>query len=84
MNIAIIIAGIQAAIAAAPGVIDIVAKAKDLITSLFTAKVIDKAQQDALHQHIDSIAALVASGIVPAHWTVEPDPVDAASVVKLG
>lgn len=72
--IPIIISGIQAAIGAAPGVVDIVEKGKALISSLFTAKVITKEQQDALHAHIDSLSALAVAGIVPLAWTVEKDP----------
>lgn len=69
-----IISGIQAAISAAPGVIDVFNKAKALITSLFAAGKITKAQQDAIHAHVDSIAAMVNAGIVPDAWTVEKDP----------
>lgn len=70
----LILEGIQAAISAAPGVVDVVEKGKALITSLFTAKLISKEVQDALHAHIDAHAALVAAGIVPPHWQVDPDP----------
>lgn len=70
----LLIQGIEAAIAAAPRVVELVAKAKDLVTALFTAKVITKDQQDALHARIDSQALMAAAGIIPAHWQVEPDP----------
>jgi hypothetical protein len=70
----LIMQGIQAAIKAAPGVIAIVEKGKALIAALFDAKVITKEAQDALHANIDSIAALVAVGIIPPAWQVEPDP----------
>lgn len=73
--LALILQGIQAAIAAAPQVIDIVTKGKDFITALFTANLITKAQQDALHAHVDSMSALAMAGIVPDSWKVEPDPV---------
>jgi hypothetical protein len=69
-----ILAGIQAAISAAPGVLNIVEKGKALIASLFGAGVITKDQQDALHAHVDSMAALAATGIIPDHWKVEADP----------
>ena len=72
--IPLIMQGIQAAIQAAPGVIAVVTKAKELITSLFTAGVITKEVQDALHQHVDAIAALVAAGVTPPAWQVEADP----------
>lgn len=69
-----LISGFQAVISAAPGVIAIVQQSKDYITSLFKAGKITKEQQDAVHRHIDSIAGLVAAGIVPPAWTVEPNP----------
>ena len=74
MNPAIILQLIQAVLSAAPQVAELVVKAKDLIAALFTAKVITKAQQDAMHLHIDALAALHAAGIVPPAWQVEPDP----------
>lgn len=74
-SILLIVQGIQAAIAAAPGVIAVVEKGKDLISALFTAGKITKEQQDALHARIDADAALAASGIVPPEFQVEPDPV---------
>lgn len=70
----LIMGGIQAAIQAAPGVIDVVNKAKALIASLFTAKLITKDVQDALFAQVDAIAALVSAGIVPPAWQVQPDP----------
>ncbi len=73
-TLSLIIQGIQAAISAAPAIVDVVNSAKTLITSLFEAKVINKAQQDALHLHIDGLAALSAHGILPVWWTVEQDP----------
>jgi hypothetical protein len=69
----LIIQGIEAAIEAAPKVVEVVSKSKDLVTALFTAKLIPKETQDAIHLHIDARAALVAQGITPLHWTVEPD-----------
>ena len=74
-TVLLVMQAVQACIAAAPGVADIVVKAKDLISSLFTAQLITKAQQDALHAHVEAHAALVAAGIVPPHWSVEADPV---------
>lgn len=72
--ILLILQGIQAAISAAPGVLEIIAKGKDFINALFGANLITKAQQDALHGSIDAHAALVASGIIPEWWKVQPDP----------
>lgn len=71
----LILQSIQAAITLAPGVVDVATKGKDLISSLFAAGVITKDQQDALHLQVDAIAAMVAAGITPPHWQVEPDPV---------
>jgi len=69
-----ILAGLQAAIAATPDVIKTVQSAKALIDGLLEGKVITVAQQQALHAHIDSIAALAKTGVFPAHWQVEADP----------
>lgn len=74
-TVLLVLQAIQAAISAAPGVVDIVEKGKALISSLFAAGVITKDQQDALHLQVDAIAAMVAAGITPPHWQVEPDPV---------
>jgi ribosome biogenesis protein Tsr3 len=70
----IILQGIEALLAAMPGIVGIVDQAKSLVTSMFTAGKITKAQQDSLHAYIDARAALVAAGINPVWWTVEPDP----------
>ena len=72
--IPIVIAGIEAAIQAAPGIIDVVEKGKALIASLFGAGIISADQQNTLHAHIDQHAADVAAGKEPVSWTVEPDP----------
>lgn len=72
--IPLIIQIVQAAIAAAPSAVDIVAKGKAMIDALFTAQLITKAQQDATHAHLDSLQALALSGIIPPHWQVQPDP----------
>lgn len=72
--IPIIMQGILAAIDAAPGVIEVVEKAKALITALFTAKVINADQQNILHATVDNRAATWLSGLRPPHWTVEPNP----------
>jgi hypothetical protein len=65
---------LQAAISAAPQAIDIATKGKDLIDSLFTAKLITVEQQNALKNHVDSMMALAVAGIVPDWWKVQPDP----------
>ncbi len=74
-TILLIIKAIQAAIAAAPQVEAIAIKAKEFITSLFTAQVITAAQQDAIHAHIDSLAAAAAANQPPPEFLVEADPV---------
>ncbi len=75
MSAAAIIAIIQLALAAAPKGIEIAKELKDFIASLFTKGIITKAEQDVLHAYVDSCAALVAAGIVPKPWRVDPDPV---------
>ena len=70
----LIVQGIQAAIAAAPEIEDIIAKGKALITSLFSGGVITKAQQDLAHMQVDQIAAAWNASLPPVSWTVEPDP----------
>jgi hypothetical protein len=70
----LIIQGIQAAIAVAPAVEDIVIKGKALIDSFFTAKLINSDQQNAVHAHLDSLWAMAQSGIILPHWQVEADP----------
>lgn len=73
-TILLLIQGIEAAIAAAPKAMDVITKAKDFITAMFTAGAISKAQQDALHLRIDSMQALALAGVIPDHWQVQPDP----------
>ncbi len=73
-TIALIMQGLQAAMSAAPQIVEVADAAKTFITSLFTSEQITKAQQDALHAWVDNQAALAAAGIPPAHWAVEPDP----------
>lgn len=79
MNPAIILQILQAiyaAMSAAPTVIEIANKGKELISALFSAKAISKEVQDALHASIDARAALHAAGVVDPAWTVEPDPAE--------
>lgn len=70
-----ILNGFQAAINAAPTVIELATKAKEFFGQMFSSGLISKAQQDALMLSIDSHAAMVNAGIVPDHWRVEQDPV---------
>lgn len=74
ITLGLIVQGIMAAVAAAPTVVEVVTKAKDVITALFTAKQITKAQQDAIHQQVDAICALAEAGALPGYWRVEADP----------
>ena len=70
----VILQGILAAIQAAPQVVEVITSAKNLISSLVTAKVIPTAQQDVLHAWVDNQAALAVAGIVLPSWQVQPDP----------
>lgn len=70
----LIVQGIQAAISAAPSVVDIAIRAKDFIASLFRAGLITKERQDAVHAHVDAYQAALLSGQEPPHWQVEADP----------
>lgn len=69
-----ILAGIQAAIQAAPQIKELVTKGKDFISALFTAKLITKEQQNQLFQRVDEISEAFKNGEQPPHWDVEPDP----------
>ena len=69
-----ILAGIQAALNAAPQIEGIITSAKALFVSLFEAGLISKEQQDTIHGYVDAIAAMKKAGIVPPHWQVEADP----------
>jgi len=68
-----IVSAIQLAVAAAPAVEDVIGKTKAWISSLFGAGVIDAATQNALHAHVDAIAAAALAGNEPPEFKVEPD-----------
>ena len=72
-----ILAGIQAAINAAPQIEGIVASAKALFVSLFNGGVITVAQQQAAHAYVDAGAAMWQANLIPPQWQVQPDPVAA-------
>ena len=76
-----ILAGIQAAIAAAPQVEGIVTSAIALWKSLFEAGLISADQQNAMNAYILGIAGLKATGLLPPAWQVQPDPVASTTVV---
>lgn len=69
-----IVQAFEAAIAAAPQVVELVNKAKEFIAAMFGAKLITKAQQDALHARIDAHVLQVQAGIIDPALLVEPDP----------
>lgn len=77
-----ILAGIQAAINAAPQIEGIVTSAKALFASLFESGLISVDLQNATHAYVDAIAAMKRNGIVPPQWQVEPDPVTPAATVS--
>lgn len=72
--LASIITGIRLAIQAAPQAVDILKKAKAFITSLFSAGLITKEEQQRAHDHLDALQAAALAGEVPPHWQVDPDP----------
>lgn len=72
--VALAIQAFTALMAAAPQVAAILEQAKNFFTGLFAAGLITKAQQDAVHAHLDSVWAMLQSGITLDHWKVEPDP----------
>lgn len=71
---ALVVQGIQAAIAAAPQIEAVATSAKNFITTLFENGVITAAQQNAVHAHVDAVAAAVANGQTPPEFVVAPDP----------
>lgn len=70
-----LIGAFQAAIGAAPQVIELVQQAKAFFKTLFDKGLITKQQQDAISSQVDAIAAMSRAGIVPDSWKVEPNPV---------
>lgn len=79
MQILAIMAGIEAAIAAAPKAIEVAQKGKELITSLFNAGVIPASTQDVLHARVDLVQEAFLAGNIPPELTVEADPITPAS-----
>lgn len=70
----LIIAAFQMAIKAAPTVIEIAVKTKEMISALFTAGLISKEKQDETHLHVDQWVACLNAGVPPPEFTVEADP----------
>jgi hypothetical protein len=73
-QISLLLGIITQVIASAPQIAQAVSTMKDLIAALFGAKLITKAQQDALMAYCDANQQMALAGIRPAAWQVEPDP----------
>lgn len=69
--IAQIVSYVQLAVKAAPQAKELYDEAKALFTSLFSAGLITKAQQDAAMSWADAHQAAVLAGEVPPEFTVE-------------
>lgn len=76
MEIAAIIAAVQAGVQLAPKVIELAAAAKLYFSALFSAGKIDKKTQDDLHKWVDDHLLAHLEGRTPPHWQVQPDPTD--------
>lgn len=76
-----ILAGIEAAIGAAPQIEGIVTSAIALWKSLFQAGLISVEQQAALDTYIQGVVGLKNSGLLPPAWQIQPDPVAGTTVV---
>lgn len=73
-TILLLVEAFQAAIAAAPQVVALAKQAKDFFVTLFSNGLITKAEQDAVHAHMDQWVTCLTSGTVPLEFTVEADP----------
>lgn len=82
-DLLLIIQGIEAAIAAAPKLIAVAQKGKELITTLFEGGAMTVEQQNSTHAHIDAVQAAVLAGNVPPAWTVEADPTSPEDVAAI-
>ncbi len=71
--IALIIKGIQAIIAAAPTIKQVIVEAKQFITNLFSAGLISKETQDQMMAHVDATCEAALAGKLGPEWSVEPD-----------
>lgn len=74
MPILEIITLLQAAIVAAPKVVEIAVNGKNLINSMVAAKPITIEEQKRVDDFVSGVDAIAASGQLPAHWQVEADP----------
>lgn len=68
----LIVAGINAALNAAPGVISLVNQTKDYITALFVAGVISAEQQNLLRAHCDDHMSATLRGEKPPELVIDP------------
>lgn len=75
----VILQGIQAALSAAPQVEAVITAAKEWLDALADNGVIPSATQNALHAWVDTHAEIVAAGITPPAWQVQPDPAPGAA-----
>lgn len=78
MELTVIMAGIEAAMAAAPKVIAVAEAGKKLITELFAAGAISVDTQNQLHGRVDVVMNAYLNGEIPPELTIEPDPVSTA------
>jgi hypothetical protein len=72
-GIATLIQAVETAIAAAPGVVEVVEKGKDFLVSVFSAADVPKETQDRVFNHVEEVTAAFLAGNVPPEFTVEPD-----------
>ena len=74
-TILLLVQAFQAAVVEAPQVIKLAEQFKAFITALFQSGAITIEQSNAIHIHVDAIAAALDAGTVPPNWEVRPDPV---------
>lgn len=72
-TLALIIQGVQAIIAAAPGIIAVAEKAKEFFANLFAAGLIDADTQNRINSNVDAWCEAALNGTLGPAWDVEPD-----------
>jgi hypothetical protein len=65
---------LQAGLLVAPKAVEVAINAKNLLNSMLAHGLVPVSEQGRVNHFVNSIDALVASGEVPLHWQVEPDP----------
>jgi len=70
---ALILAGVNAVLTAAPDVVAVAEKVKQTINRLFTAGVISADEQNRLHAHCDDHMNARLRGEKPPELEIEPD-----------